>query len=52
MKISWIEPDVLAASAIPIDAKDLQSLHDQGVRAIISLTEQPVTSFKSISPYE
>jgi atypical dual specificity phosphatase len=50
MKISWIEPDILAASAIPIDAKDLQSLRDQGVRAIISLTEQPLTSFKSISP--
>jgi atypical dual specificity phosphatase len=50
MKISWIEPDLLAASGIPIDASDLRSLHDQGVRAIISLTEQPLTSFKSISP--
>lgn len=49
MKISWIEPNLLAASAIPIDAKDLQSLHDQGLRAIISLTEQPLTIFKSIS---
>jgi atypical dual specificity phosphatase len=49
MKISWIESDILAASTIPIDAKDLQSLHDQGMRAIISLTEQPLTSFKSIS---
>jgi atypical dual specificity phosphatase len=50
MKISWIEPDLLAASGIPIDASDLQSLRDQGVRAIISLTEQPLTSFKTISP--
>jgi atypical dual specificity phosphatase len=48
VKISWIEPDILAASAIPIDAKDLQSLHDQGVRAIISLTEWPLTLFKSL----
>jgi atypical dual specificity phosphatase len=49
MKISWIEPDLLAASAIPIGAKDLQSLHDQGLRAIISLTEQSLTIFTSIS---
>ena len=48
MKISWVEPDLLAASGIPIDASDLQSLHNQGVRAIISLTEWPLTLFKSL----
>jgi atypical dual specificity phosphatase len=48
VKISWIEPDILAASGIPINASDLQSLHDQGVRAIISLTEWPLTLFKSL----
>ena len=49
MKITWLEPAVLAASSIPIDIKDLRSLHEQGVGAIISLTEQPLTIFKSIT---
>jgi atypical dual specificity phosphatase len=50
MKITWIEPAVLAASSIPIDIKDLRSLREQGVGAIISLTEQPLTAFKTITP--
>jgi atypical dual specificity phosphatase len=50
MKITWIEPAVLAASSIPIDIKDLRSLREQGVGAIISLTEQPLTLFKGITP--
>ena len=50
MKITWVEPDVLAASGIPIGADDLRSLAEQGVRAIVSLTEQPVTVFNSASP--
>ena len=50
MKITWLEPAVLAASSIPIDIKDLRSLREQGVGAIISLTEQPLTAFKSIRP--
>ena len=49
MKITWLEPAVLAASSIPIDIKDLRSLHEQGVGAIISLTEQPLTIFKGIT---
>jgi atypical dual specificity phosphatase len=50
VKIDWIEPDVLAASSIPVKAQDLQSLHQQGIRAIISLTEYPITNFKDITP--
>lgn len=50
MKISWIEPNILAASGIPIDAKDIRSLHQQGIRAILSLTEQPLWSQREITP--
>lgn len=50
MKISWIEPNTLAASGIPFDAKDIHSLHQQGIRAILSLTEQPLWSQRSITP--
>ncbi len=50
MKISWIEPGQLAASGIPLDAKDLRSLHQQGIRAILSLTEQPLLAQREITP--
>ena len=43
MKIEWIEKDTLAASGIPIGEKDLLSLFEQGIRAIITLTEHPLT---------
>lgn len=49
MKISWIEPDVLAASPLPMDATDIHSLHEQGIRAIITLTESAITSQRTIS---
>jgi atypical dual specificity phosphatase len=49
MKISWIEPAVLAASGIPLDAKDLRALHAQGIRAILSLTEHPLLAFREIT---
>ena len=50
MKISWIEPDILAASGIPLDAKDLRSLHAQGIRAMLSLTEHSLLTFREITP--
>ena len=50
MKISWIEPTLFAASGIPIDAKDIHALHQQGIRAILSLTEQPLWSQREITP--
>ena len=43
MKIDWIEPGVLAAGGIPLGCKDLDSLHEQGIRAIVTLTEHPLT---------
>ena len=49
MKISWVEPEQLAASGIPLDAKDILSLHQQGIRAILSLTEQPLFSQREIT---
>lgn len=39
MEIDWIEPGVLAASHTPYDLDDLYALHAQGIRAIVSLTE-------------
>jgi atypical dual specificity phosphatase len=48
MKISWIEPGELAASSIPCSVADLKSLHKQGIRAIVSLPERPITRFRGI----
>ena len=49
MKIDWIEDGVLAASGIPIGVKDLQFLKEQGIAAIVTLTEHPLTSQKEIT---
>ena len=40
MKIDWIDAEILAASGIPLGLEDTQSLHAQGIRAIVSLTER------------
>jgi len=48
MKISWIEDGILAASSLPVGATDLRWLHDQGIRAILTLTEQPLTTQKNV----
>jgi atypical dual specificity phosphatase len=50
VKINWIEPGELAASGIPLGIKDLQSLVEQGIRAIVSLTEHPLTIQNEITP--
>ena len=50
MKINWIEPGMLAASGIPLGMKDLQSLYEQGVRAVVTLTEHPLTVQEEITP--
>lgn len=50
MKIDWIEPGVLAANGIPIGVKDLESLHEQGIRAIVTLTEKPLTTQHEVTP--
>src|SRR2546421_422224 len=50
MKIDWIEPGILAASSIPLDVVDIRSLHEQGIRAIVTLTEVSLFARKSIPP--
>lgn len=50
MKISWIEPNVLAASPLPANEADIRSLHTQGIRAIITLTERSITAQQTITP--
>ncbi len=42
MAFDWIEAGVLAACPLPRTEADIQSLHDQGIRAIITLTERPL----------
>ena len=49
MNVTWIENQVLACGGIPISPADLDTLQTQGVRALISLTEHPLTSLKSIT---
>jgi len=50
MDISWIEPNVLAASPLPLNEADVRSLYEQGIRAIITLTERPITVQRGITP--
>jgi atypical dual specificity phosphatase len=49
MKIDWIEPGLIATSGIPLGVKDLRSLYEQGIRAIVALTEHPITVQRGIS---
>jgi len=50
LKINWVDPGVLAASGIPLGIKDLQSLREQGIQAIVTLTEHPLTVQEGITP--
>lgn len=50
MRVSWIEDGFLAASPIPLSEQDIRSLYAQGIRAILTLTEQPLTALREISP--
>lgn len=50
MKIDWAVPGLLAAGPIPIGEGDLRSLHQQGIRTIMTLTERPLTVQSSIVP--
>jgi atypical dual specificity phosphatase len=49
MKITWIEDGFLAASGIPLGVKDLESLYEQGIRAIVTLTEHPLILQREIT---
>jgi atypical dual specificity phosphatase len=43
MHFNWIETDVLAASPLPRTVEDVEAFREAGIRAIITLTEQPLT---------
>jgi atypical dual specificity phosphatase len=49
MRISWIEKDAVSAGGIPVSVENLQALRDQGVKAIITLTEHPLTVQKALT---
>jgi atypical dual specificity phosphatase len=49
MKIDWIELGVLAAGGVPIGIGDLESLHEQGIRSVVSLIEHPLTTQSEIT---
>lgn len=48
MKINWIDEKILAAGGIPISRENLNSLQSQGIQAIVTLTEHPLTIQKSL----
>lgn len=48
MRISWIEEGKLACGGIPFSLENLQSLYEQGIRAILTLTEHPLTVQKAL----
>ena len=50
MDCSWIEPNVLAAGSVPVEENDIRSLHVEKIRAILTLTERPITAFHEITP--
>lgn len=50
MRISWVEESAVSCGGIPVSAENLESLKEQGVRAIISLTERPITSQTDLPP--
>ena len=49
MDISWIEPNLLAAGSVPVEENDIRDLHAEKIRAILTLTERPITAFTEIS---
>jgi atypical dual specificity phosphatase len=50
MDCSWIEPNRLAAGSVPVEAEDIRSLHRAKIRAVLTLTERPITAFHEITP--
>jgi protein-tyrosine phosphatase len=49
MRFTWIEEGILSASACPAVLYDLQKLSQKGIRAIITLTEKPLTEQTNLS---
>jgi atypical dual specificity phosphatase len=50
LKVDWIEKGILAASGIPVGRDNCEALCKQGIRAIVTLTEHPLTVFKETPP--
>ncbi len=50
MEIRWIEEQAVACGGIPIGLENLESLWAQGIRAIVTLTEHPLTAQKALTP--
>lgn len=48
--LEWIEPGKLAAGPLPLDGDDVQALCQDGIRAIVTLTEAPLTVLRGITP--
>lgn len=48
MNLHWIEDEALAAGSIPASVDDIRALHQQGVRAILTLTEHPLMRFQGV----
>lgn len=49
MRISWVEEKAVSAGGIPISIENMEALRDQGVQAIITLTEHPLTAQKALT---
>lgn len=49
MYFTWIEEGKLSASECPQSLHDLQELHKKGIRAIVTLTEHPLTEQLNVS---
>lgn len=50
IELDWIEPGRLAAGPIPLDGDDVQALRQDGIRAIVTLTEAPLTVLPGVTP--
>ncbi|MCC7206116.1 MAG: dual specificity protein phosphatase family protein [Anaerolineae bacterium] len=48
--LDWIEPGRLAAGPLPLDGEDVQGLCLDGIRAIVTLTEAPLTVQRGVTP--
>ncbi|MEQ8674989.1 MAG: dual specificity protein phosphatase family protein [Aggregatilineales bacterium] len=48
MKLHWIEDGTIGAGAVPVSVDDIRALHADGVRAILTLTEHPITRFDGV----
>jgi atypical dual specificity phosphatase len=48
--LDWIEPGKLAAGPIPLGVEDIQALRQDGIRAIVTLTEVPLTVMSDVIP--